>query len=383
MLFLDLWQSGKVPEETLVFVLTKKEARWLSIPLGSDALQERVTALRCGLDSSNWRAGQDSREVCKKLLNTNVSETQLPPFDATMAYALYQDLFGSVEDLIKDKSLLIVPSGPLTRLPFEVLVTREPNKTLLRFDAYKQASWLGQRQAITVLPSVGSLSALRLARTSEATAPFIGFGNPLLNGKEGTDKRAWVKQDCSKAASPKQSGVASIIDSISSLFRGGGVDVEGLRRQLPLPETADELCAVASDLGVPKAELDKTVYLGGRATVSQVKELSRSGALARARVIHFATHGLIAGETALFAQNRAEPALLLTPPAADKEDEKDNGLLTASEVAQLKLNADWVIMSACNTARRGWRKCARHYQVSPAPSLYCRPATSCSSRTGM
>ena len=65
-------------------------------------------------------------------------------------------------------------------------------------------------------------------------------------------------------------------------------------------------------------------------------------------MVHFATHGLLAGETALFAKNKAEPALLLTPPA--EASEEDNGLLTASEVAQLNLNADWVVMSACNTA---------------------------------
>jgi CHAT domain-containing protein len=94
--------------------------------------------------------------------------------------------------------------------------------------------------------------------------------------------------------------------------------------------------------------LDKSVFLGGRATVTKVKALSADGQLARARVVHFATHGLLAGETALFAKNRAEPALLLTPPA--KVNSEDNGLLTASEVAQLKLNADWVILSACNTA---------------------------------
>ncbi len=66
------------------------------------------------------------------------------------------------------------------------------------------------------------------------------------------------------------------------------------------------------------------------------------------RVVHFATHGLLAGQTALFAKNKAEPALLLTPPATASEE--DSGLLTASEVAQLNLNADWVVMSACNTA---------------------------------
>jgi hypothetical protein len=116
VLFLDLWQIGKVPEETIVFVLTKKEARWTSIPLGTGALKERVTALRCGLDSTNWRFGESSREVCKRLLSAEASEDELPPFDARAAHALYNELFGGVKDLIREKSLLIVPRADAAAL---------------------------------------------------------------------------------------------------------------------------------------------------------------------------------------------------------------------------------------------------------------------------
>jgi len=348
VLFLDLPQYGKVPEETILFALTKDEARWTSLPLGTSALRERITALRCGLDSTNWRFGKQSRESCKNLLGTEVAEYQLPLFDAAAAHALYRDLFGGIEDLIADKSLLIVPSGALTQLPIEALVTKEPDAELPRFEAYKTAAWLGQRQAITILPSVGSLKALRTAKASAALAPFIGFGNPLLTGADGTDKSAWTKQKCAMAAPPKNNRVAGLLESFALLSRGGALTVESLRRQAPLPETADELCAVAGGLGVSGPELDKAVYLGERATVTQVKALSQSGELAKARVVHFATHGLLAGQTAQFAKAKAEPALVLTPPA--EASEEDNGLLTASEVAQLNLNADWVVMSACNTA---------------------------------
>lgn len=198
------------------------------------------------------------------------------------------------------------------------------------------------------MPSVGSLNALRTSEASAAPEPYIGFGNPLLIGTDGADKSAWAKQDCGKAAPPKQSRISAIAASIVSLFRTGAVNVEDLRHQPPLPETTDELCAVGRELGVPEAGLKKAVHLGERATVSEVKALSKTGDLANARVLHFATHGLLAGETALFAKNKVEPALLFTP--SDEASEEDNGLLTASEVAQLNLNADWVIMSACNTA---------------------------------
>jgi len=69
-------------------------------------------------------------------------------------------------------------------------------------------------------------------------------------------------------------------------------------------------------------------------------------------VLHFATHGLLSGESAAILKAKAEPALILTPPqdSAPGALEEDNGLLTASEVAQLELDADWVVLSACNTA---------------------------------
>jgi CHAT domain-containing protein len=70
--------------------------------------------------------------------------------------------------------------------------------------------------------------------------------------------------------------------------------------------------------------------------------------LNRYRVIHFATHGLLAGEYTKLSSARSEPALVMSPP--DNPSEEDDGLLTASEVAGLKLDADWVVMSACNTA---------------------------------
>src|SRR5262249_53166489 len=111
-----------------------------------------------------------------------------------------------------------------------------------------------------------------------------------------------------------------------------------------LPETADELCEVAQFAGAPA----QSVYLGDRATERTIKNLSKTGMLATYRVIHFATHGLLASETEGLAGGRLEPALLLSPP--ETATPEDDGLLTASEIAQLRLDADWVVLSACNTA---------------------------------
>jgi len=117
-----------------------------------------------------------------------------------------------------------------------------------------------------------------------------------------------------------------------------------LRGQYPLPETADELCAVARSSGAA----EDSVQLGERFSEVAIRTLSANGSLAGARVVHFATHGLLPSETEMLSASKAEPALILTPP--DKPSEEDDGLLMASEIAQLKLDADWVILSACNTA---------------------------------
>jgi CHAT domain-containing protein len=355
VLFLDTPGLRLTQGETFIWAMTKREARWVRSDLGREGLAREVAALRCGLDASNWRETRDgadrqagARARCIQLLGQEVSENDLPPFDLARAHALYRQLFGQIEDLIKDKRLLITPSGALTQLPFQTLVVEAPEGTAQGLDAYARTRWLGARNAIAILPSVASLRLLRNSGHSTASEPFIGFGNPLLDGGVG-DHGAWSKQDCGKAATPhgqQRSASRAAPPMLSDVVSGATADVDRLRGQSPLPETADELCAVARNLGAP----DSAVYLGERATVSRIKALSASGALGRARTIHFATHGLLANETALFLHRRAEPALLMTPPSKDKVTAEDDGLLKASDVTGLKLNADWVVMSACNTA---------------------------------
>ncbi len=103
------------------------------------------------------------------------------------------------------------------------------------------------------------------------------------------------------------------------------------------------MCAVAREVGAGSDD----IHLGAHDAESEVKRLSESGQLARYRIVHFATHGALAGQV----RGNEEPGLLLTPPAVASAE--DDGFLTASEIAALKLDADWVILSACNTAAGG------------------------------
>jgi CHAT domain-containing protein len=145
------------------------------------------------------------------------------------------------------------------------------------------------------------------------------------------------KQTCVGTGHPKELQAVPECDGPSDMRKA--LIAKSLREQSPLPNTADELCAMASTLHADSTD----VYLGNRATVCAV---SASG-LDQYRIIAFATHGLIASESAALGAT-AESALVLTPP--QNPSDKDYGLLTASMIAQLRLNADLVILSACNTA---------------------------------
>jgi tetratricopeptide (TPR) repeat protein len=359
VLFLDTPEMNQTPEETFLWVVTKTDVRWVRTGVDTSALTHEVAALRCGLayDPGFWE-----KTHCSDLLNVTYTKTDYYalgkplPFDLARAHALYNALFGPVEELIRDRHLLIVPSGSLMQLPFAVLVTR-PSKVALPTSLldYRVAAWLTRGHAITMLPSVSSLKALRgFTKASTAGEPYIGFGNPLLDGepekfkddalaaKLAREKRCEAEVTTQNAVAASQepaSAAEATVDIPSAKTDVSVADVAYIRRWVPVPETADELCEVARSLGVDAIN----VHLGARATESEVKRLSANGTLEKFKIIHFATHAAGAGDIS----RASEPGLILTPPI--KASETDDGLLTVSEIANLRLNADWVILSASNT----------------------------------
>jgi CHAT domain-containing protein/tetratricopeptide (TPR) repeat protein len=357
VLFLDTSEWMPVPEETFIWVVTKGEMRWVKSKLGTKALTERVTALRCGLDDEEW-VGIEKPARCAKLLTVAKPGEKDPlPFSLGMAHELYEALFGSVEDLIKGKHLLIVPAGPLASLPFQVLVTEKPGTAMPNtYSGYRDVAWLGKRQPLTVLPSVGSLRALReFAKGGRGSQDYIGYGDPVLVG-DGSCRKITARETCpsretavAQAAGqmhqPRSRSVrrSPILTEVFSKGAGSEAVLTQVRALCPLEDTAYEVKCIADSL--PKSK----IRIRGDATVASIKALSDSGELASYRVVHFATHGLLAGDVELMTRLQGEPALVLTPPQKPK-DIDDNGLLTASKVAELKLNADWVVHSACNTA---------------------------------
>jgi CHAT domain-containing protein len=294
------------PDSSLVWTVTAERSDWAEVSIGDAALAVEVRALRAGLEPP-------------------ASGGEPPVFDIARSNRLYELLLGRFAPaLAAKKHVMFVATGPLSSLPFQVLVTEPPRPGLSGADALKEAKWLIRTHALSVLPSVQSLAALRkLAATGIAVKPYFGIGDPALGG-------------AAPDAGNSRGGAGAKV-TLAALYRGGrGADLPLLQTLAPLPETADELRRVAHTLGASEDNL----VLGRNAT----KQNLMATPLKDYRVVHFATHGLVAGELS----GLLEPALVLSLPPQSTNAE--DALLTASEVATLQLNADWAVLSACNTA---------------------------------
>ena len=285
-------------DATYAWVLRRDRARLVRLGVGRRAMDAAVTTLRSGLDPS--------RLVIEKA-------SDIPAFDVGTAWRAYERIFRPLEPELEGAShLYVVPDGALQSLPLGVLVTAAPAGRPGGFADYRKVQWLADRYAMTVLPSVSSLAALRgFAGSAAAGArPFLGIGDPVLEGRGGP-------RPALRATGPQ-----AVADAV--------------RRLDPLPDSAAELGRMAAALGAGPDQL----LLGPQANETRL----RAAGLADYRVVAFATHGLVAGDL----RGVAEPALVLTPPK--QADAENDGVLTASEIASLRLNAEWIVLSACNTA---------------------------------
>ncbi len=229
-----------------------------------------------------------------------------PPFDTKDALALYDAVLGGVgRELDGATSLTVVPSGPLLSYPFAALLTGPADP-----GALADAPWLIRRMTVTHVPAAANFVALRkIAGGSRARKPWFGFG----------DFRP-----------------VSLKQAQASFPSGACADSARLLAGLPLlPGAREELAQARTVMG---AAADDEL-LGPGFTVASVRQAN----LRDYQVLHFATHALLPTDLAC----EDEPAIVASglPDAPNAS----NALLAASSVAQLQLDADAVILSACNT----------------------------------
>ena len=264
--------------------------------------------------------------------------SDIPPLDLKLAYELYSLLLQPVESGWKPaKNLVVVTNGALGLLPLSLLPTsateiRSDDDPL--FSSYRNVPWLARTHAVTTVPSAAALRTLRqLPPGKPARGELIAFGDPYFS-----------KEQEAEAASADKVRVA---DAGGNTTRGGplkrrnspkleGVDSAELAMLPRLPDTSEELKSIALAL---QADPSKVLNLGKQANEQAVKTMDLSGF----KVLAFATHGLVPGEL----NGLSQPALALSSPTVTGGE--GDGLLTMEEILGLKLDADWVVLSACNT----------------------------------
>jgi CHAT domain-containing protein len=254
-----------------------------------------------------------------------IERESIPRFRVPQSYALFRLISGpAAETLTAAKSIIVEPSGPLERLPLGVLITdqesvrryqpRLRSKNVNEVYNYSDLSFLASGAELSTSVSPRSFLVARKRQSSSAPNPFIGF----------------AEHSPQSAAKWPATGLVRVGESCFA-------DAARLRELLAgnAPIQRNEVTIAKTALGVPQAP----VLAGAAFTDEAVEQRSDLNSY---QVLHFATHGL---EEGVFGCPSSPSALLTSVGDADSD-----GLLSFDEVAALSLDANLVVLSACDTA---------------------------------
>ena len=288
--------------------------QFAQLPIGRSQIAKEVAQLRKSLDPGV------------------LTIDEIPAFDVVIANQLYQQILAPVESALKGKKVMIaVPHADLGQLPLSVLVTKattQPVKAGTPFASYKTVPFLTKDIAIAQIPSVTALTALRsLPEGDPNRKSFVGFGDPYFSALQEKQADKTIGTQLATRGIPL---------SLRSAPKTSGVSSAELALLPRLPDTSLELEDIGKVVGAGPGD----IFLHKQASVKQVMSMD----LSNRKVVMFSTHGLVPGDL----NGLTQPALALSSP--DVTGDRDDGLLTMDKVIGLKLNADWVVLSACNTA---------------------------------
>ena len=283
-------------------LLTSAAVKPYAVEMGRPRVQAAVSRLRQSLEPTE----------------------SLIPFDVAGSAALFDSLFGPVKtDVLAAKHLIYEADGPLVSLPAALFVTDTmPVKTDRKGEPdYVHTAWLGKTVASSLVVSGASFLQSRAFAPSAAKRPYLGFADPAL---PRGDERAFT------------SVTRSFLRRSAVLERVCGETRNALMRIEALPETAAEVRQVGQSLGTPGS-----VLTGAAFSDAAIRERADLGDY---QVLYFATHGLLPQPDACVP----EPALVTSLGVGDSD-----ALLDTSEILNLKIDADLVVLAACDTGGAG------------------------------
>ena len=330
---LDKIRKTIKPNETLVtwFVGAKTSYVWAvnqqgdplfkAIPIGQKDVRRNVSELRKALDA--------------KVAYID----EIPAFDFQLSSRIYDELFKPVQSAFAGKdTLVVVPHDDIGQLPLGVLTTTPfqlKGKPRNLFSNYKEAPFLIRQFAIVSSPSVTALNALRgLPEPKKDRLDFIGFGDPLFSTQQAKLEEKQLAITATNGTQLASRGVPLQLRNSPQTADVSSAQVSRLPR---LPDTSDEILEISKLFNVKP---DRDIFLQKRANLDQVLKVDMSNR----KVVMFSTHGLMPGEL----DGLSQPALALTNP--EVQNLKGDGLLKVDTILTMKLDADWVVLSACNTA---------------------------------
>lgn len=292
--------------QSLALFVTPGSAKAFPVNVPAAALDKRVTALR---DTITFL--EDGTRVTYA-------------FDVAGSHQLYNDLLAPVHAEVQaTRHLIFEPDGGMLRLPPNILVTdrasvdaytaRTADPEADAFD-FTAIPWLGRNRDITTAVSVNGFRGVRLTPPSKATNSYVGFG---------------------------QNKPVSDVSQLAPAVRGSvamGDDCGWSIAEWSRPIAPDELLMASQTLKQRNGK-DTAVIVGEAFTDTAIRQMPQ---LDDYRILHFATHGLV---TPPRPRCPARPALLTSFGG-----EQSDGLLSFAEIFDLKIDADLVILSACDTA---------------------------------
>jgi CHAT domain-containing protein len=300
-----------VEDKTYIWSIAESHFSSATIDAGREALNQRINIFRKNiLRFTPWKQRSEVVYPSERVTHKNPD--------------LYDLLFTTdIKNLIAiSNNLYIVPTGPLYLLPFEALKN-------------KNGRYLIEDYAVSYLSSASLLGILRQSqarRNQSAPHPLLAFANPVYKDVKPT-KQASLSNPMDRQE-PRFGKVSEFLNKfLRSEMQGNFINLE---------ETEEEAIKISDILNAPSSS--NPLQLREKASRSNVLNFAADGRLDDYRYLVFACHGIIPESTTMVKQ----PALVLSQP-----DPVTNGcgFLTMSDVFGLKMNADLITLSACNTGR--------------------------------
>lgn len=289
--------------QIFVWIIRQDQVHLEKIPRNRKWLRQKIAGVSETL-FGNLEQNTNNRTAEKTLPTHSWANIQTDSL-----FSLYQEIFQPLEKYLKtDDKIVLVPDDWLYYFPFEMLVTQIHNMT---------PRYLVEKYPVIYASSASSLNP-ELTQPVAPEMNLLAFANPDLTGNKNTGIFEYLN------------------DTFSCLFRDN--------RFVSLPHSELEVQTIAGEIE------NSEVYTGKQATEETFK--NRAGQF---RYIHFATHHVLNEQHPLLSQ------LLLTPGAGDED-----GFLNLFEILNSRLNAELVVLSACNSGRGKYSRATGLFSMSHA-----------------